>query len=85
MPPTVPIYTLFNKVITEMIESNKILTACDASIKDNRLGKYQIISNENLLSEIGHEVYDQSWEYGLIEGGKATVMLDLIAIITKKA
>ena len=85
MPPILLTYIPFNEVIIEIIESNKIFAAYNASIKDNRLGGYQIISNENQLSEIGYEVYDQSWEYRSIEGSKAIVIVDLITIITKKA
>ena len=85
MPPIVLTYIPFNEVIIEIIESNKIFAAYNASIKDNRLGGYWIISNENQLSEIGYKVYNQSWEYRSIEGSKAIVILDLITIITKKA
>ena len=51
----------------------------------NQLGSYWKISNIEKINEIKHSIFDKQWDYGTIEGGKATVLLDLVATIVYKS
>ena len=85
MPSTISYHNPFSESITQFIENNKAITAYDASMKSNQLGGYWIILNKDRMTEIGHKIFNKQQEYRLIEGGKATIMLDLIEIVVYKS
>jgi len=68
-----------------LIQEGNTFAVCDVSIKSNQFGGYWIISNRERVSEIEWKLYDKKWEYGTIEGSEATILLDLIITIAKKA
>ena len=74
----------FRQEILQTIINHKAIVACDASDKDGKLGRYQIISNENRNNKVPHSMYDKQWKFNSSTVAEAIIMLDLIETIQSK-
>ena len=65
----------------ELLRKGEAIAACDASVKDEKMGAYWVImtrKNEKLLS---HEMHAKDWSYNTPKNSEAVILLDLIATL----
>ena len=68
-----------------MIRQDKVVTRCDVSAKDRIMGRCWKLITRNQQILMQWDIYSKKW-YGNILGlVEATILLDLITVITKKA
>ena len=75
----------FSEIITELIKQKKILIAYDVSVKNRRIGAYQVLVNKDKRVLMEKELFSKEQNTNVPKIAEAIIMLDIIKTINKKA
>ena len=60
------------------IQNGIAITACDASVKDSKMGDYQVIINIQKQILMEKELFSKSWYINTAKIAKAFILLDFV-------
>ena len=76
---------LFNQEIEELIRDNKVMAACDASVKDGQMGAYWMIMTIDKRILMERELFSKELYLNILRTVKAMILLDFINMFRNKS